>query len=272
MTATAATFDLDAYLARIGWKGSTAPTYETLAGILGAHMAAIPFENLDVLLGRGVRLDLEGLQAKLVVARRGGYCFEHASLLKAALERLGFRPVAHAARVVLFVPRTEAPRTHMLLTVPLPEGTFVLDPGFGGLAPRVPVPLVDGAEARWGAELHRMVRDGDAWVLRAQRGPDMVDAWVTMLSHENPIDFELANFYTHASPRSPFTSRLMLRALTPDGRVSVMNRDVTITRGPESTTSRLADRAELHALLARSFGFDLPDVLAMKVGSEPEWA
>jgi N-hydroxyarylamine O-acetyltransferase len=52
-------------------------THATLAGLLGAHMAHIPFENFDVLLGREVRLDPEGLQAKLVKARRGGYCFEH---------------------------------------------------------------------------------------------------------------------------------------------------------------------------------------------------
>ena len=65
--------DLDAYFERIGWNGATDATYDTLARLVRAHMAAIPFENLDVLLGRGVRLDLESLQAKLVHARRGGY-------------------------------------------------------------------------------------------------------------------------------------------------------------------------------------------------------
>jgi len=107
-------------------------------------MAAIPFENLDVLLGRPVRLDLASLQAKLVDARRGGYCFEHVTLFAAVLEQLGFTPVRHSACVVLVNPRTAAPRTHMFLTVPLAEGTFVVDPGFGVLAPKVPLPLEDG--------------------------------------------------------------------------------------------------------------------------------
>ena len=50
-------FDLDAYLDRINYKGPRTPTYDTLAGILGAHIASIPFESFDVLLGRPIRLD-----------------------------------------------------------------------------------------------------------------------------------------------------------------------------------------------------------------------
>ena len=92
------TFDLDRYLARIGWTASREPTFGTLSGVLRAHMRSIPFENLDVLLGRGVRIDLDSVQAKLVGARRGGYCFEHGTIVQAALTRLGFTPTAHTAR------------------------------------------------------------------------------------------------------------------------------------------------------------------------------
>jgi N-hydroxyarylamine O-acetyltransferase len=267
-----APLDLDAYLARIAWRGSLSPTAGALAGLLHAHMAAIPFENLDVLLGRPVRLDLESLQAKLVHRRRGGYCFEHATLFAAVLERVGFAPVTHTARVTVFVPRSEAPRTHMFLTVTLPEGTFVLDPGFGGLAPRVPVPLVDGALVRFGGEEHSMAQDGAHWILRAKRGDTMVDAWVTTLERDYPIDFELGNHFTSTHPWSQFKSRLMLRALLPDGRVSAMNRDVTIARGGQTETLRLPDRAALRALLAEHFGFDLPEVEELRIPSEPDWA
>ena len=111
------TVDLDAYFQRIRWTGATMPTFDTLAGILRAHDAAIPFENLDVLLGRPIRLDLDSIQAKLVTASRGGYCFEHATLFAAVLEQLGFQPTRHAARVILFDPPSEAARSHMFLTV-----------------------------------------------------------------------------------------------------------------------------------------------------------
>ncbi|TMG83178.1 MAG: arylamine N-acetyltransferase [Betaproteobacteria bacterium] len=106
---TKPSIDLGAYFERIEWGGAVRPTFETLAGMLHAHMSRIPFENLDVLLHRPVRLDFDGLQEKLVRARRGGYCFEHATLFAAALEQVGFAPVRHTARVVLLAPRTASP-------------------------------------------------------------------------------------------------------------------------------------------------------------------
>jgi N-hydroxyarylamine O-acetyltransferase len=263
--------DLDAYFERIRWGGRAEPTYETLASVLGAHMAAIPFENLDVLLKRRVRVDLEGVQAKLVGARRGGYCFEHATLFAAVLERLGFRPLRHLARVTMFVPRTAAARTHMFLTVALKEGTFVVDPGFGALAPRVPVPVEEGSEARSGKEVHRLGRDGRFRVMRVQTDK-LVDAWFSTLEEEEATaDFEMGNHYTSTHPDSQFVNRIMMRALTPDGRVGVMNRDVTIRRGDQVVSEQLADRRALRALLAEYFGFDLPGVEQLRVPSIPEW-
>jgi N-hydroxyarylamine O-acetyltransferase len=263
--------DLDAYLERIHWRGRTSPTFETLAGLLRAHMRHIPFENLDVLLGRGVRLDLASVQDKLVRARRGGYCFEHGTLFAAVLEKLGFEPVRHTARVVVIVPRTESPRTHMILTVTLAEGTFVLDPGFGSLAPRVPVPLEDGVEVGVDHEKHWMARDGNLWVLRTRVDDKVVDCWVSPFDRDNLIDFEVSNHYTSTHPASAFINRLILRALTDDGRVGVMNRDVTIWRRGERESIQLADRKALRALLAQHFGFDLPEVEQLRVPSIPDW-
>jgi N-hydroxyarylamine O-acetyltransferase len=262
--------DLDAYLARIAWRGDLRPGLPTLSALLQAHRSAIPFENLDVLLRRPVRLDLESLQAKLVHARRGGYCFEHATLFAAMLEALGFAPVRHTARVVLYASRGASPRTHMFLTVPLTEGRFVVDPGFGGLAPHAPVPLAEPLAVHADAA-HWMARDGDHWVLRARTEGAIVDCWVSTLEADNAVDFEVGNHYTATHMASPFVNRLLLRAVTPDGGVSVMNRDVTHVRGTQSHASRLADRAALRALLNTHFGFDLPDVLSMRVPAIEEW-
>jgi N-hydroxyarylamine O-acetyltransferase len=264
-------FDLDAYLKRIEWGGSVRQDLATLGALLRAHMMSIPFENLDVLLGRRIRLDLEGLQDKLVRACRGGYCFEHATLFAAALEALGFRPVRHIARVILFAPRSAAGRTHMFLTVPVAEGRYVLDPGFGSLASRVPVPLVEGERAQIGEERHWMARDGADWVLFAQVGAAPVAAWVSTLQEENPVDFEMGSHYTSTHPASSFVQRIMLRALTETGRVTVMNRDVTVWHGAAPQQTQLADRAALRALLVDHFGFDLPEAEQLRVPSIPGW-
>ena len=266
-----ASVDVDAYLGRIEWTGAVRPTFHTLAALVRAHMSKIPFENLDVLLGRQIRLDLDGLQRKLVHQRRGGYCFEHATLFAAVLEAIGFKPARHSARVTLITPRNASPRTHMFLTVPLAEGIFVVDPGFGALAPRVPLPLVDGEPVTLDGETHWMARAGDDWLLRTQSGEKFVDCWASTLERDNPADFEVGNHYTSPHPASPFVNRLLLRALTVAGRVTVMNRDVTVWEGSTPQSIQLADRAALRSLLTAHFGFDLPEIDQLRVPSIPEW-
>ncbi len=265
-------FDLDAYLARIGWQGSLEPTLDTLAGLTRAHITRIPFENVDVLLGRGIRIDLDSIVAKMVVAGRGGYCFEHGTLFQAVLEAVGFRPVAHAARVVVIVPRHQSPRTHMFLTVDIEGERFMVDPGFGGHTTLLPVPLRDGAEVRDGSDRHRMVRHEGEWVLEAEIDGTMTALWTATLEPQLPIDFQLANHWVSTAAASPFVNRLMLRALTPGGRTSVMNRDVTVSSAGKTEKYQLADRKALRALLGEHFGFDLADVETLKVPMIPEWS
>jgi N-hydroxyarylamine O-acetyltransferase len=258
------TLDLDRYFERIGWTGATTSTLPVLAGLLRAHMTAIPFENLDVLLGVPIELELDALQTKLVDRKRGGMCYEHTTLFQGVLERLGFEIAAHSARVTMLAKKHLQARTHMLLTVELPEGAFVLDPGFGGNAPLVPVPL-DGTPAGD----YVLERDAGEYLLKLA-GQDL---WISTLAPEYPVDFSVLCHYTATHPRSGFRQRLMLRAFLPDegGRVAVMNRTVTRTVDGLATTSELADRAELHDLLVADFGFDL-DVSRLRVPSIPEWS
>lgn len=264
------TFSLDGYFGRIGWDGAREPTRATLESILRAHMTRVPFENLDVLLGRGIRVDLDGVYAKLVTARRGGYCFEHGTLLLAALQHLGFQPAAHAARVIHLRPRSEAPLTHMFLTVQMAGTTFVLDPGFGGHAPRVPVPLT-GDDVREGNDVHRMVRQGSEWALEARIDGVPTLLWSSSVERAEPVDFVMANHFVSTFPESPFVTRLMLRALTPTVRVSMMNQDVTVRDAAGQRTRTMANRAELRQLLIEHFGFDLPEVERLRVPSVPQW-
>lgn len=265
-------FNADRYFDRIGVRDALSPTLDTLTTLLRAHTARIPFENLDVLLGRGIRVDLDGVYAKLVGSKRGGYCFEHSTLFRAALEHAGFQPVSHGARVVMMTPRQSAPRTHMFLSVVLEGTTYVLDPGFGGHGPLVPVPLVENAETRDGPDVHRFTRRDGEWLLEAKIGGVMAPLWMSTLEPESPIDVVMGNHFTSTWPESRFVQRLMLRALTPGGRrVSVMNRDVTIAQNGRFEKLQLADRAALRELLATEFDMDLPEVERIRIPTVPEW-
>ena len=254
--------DLQAYLARIGYAGDLSPTRETLADLLRAHMIAIPFEALDVLLGRPIRLDIDSLQAKLVAARRGGYCFEHTTLFAAVLEALGYRFERHIARVVLMTALEDSARTHMFLVVDLPEGRFVADPGFGGPGTSALLPLTGEPVGA-----HRIVRDEAHWVLVNDDAP----AWYSALDVVYRVDFEHGNHFTATHPDSPFVQRIMLSRFTPNGRIGVMNRAVTVIEGEARTTFELPDRRALRALLAERFDIDLPEAETLRVPTVPEW-
>ena len=122
--------DLSAYLRRIDYASEKTPTAQTLARLHRAHLAAIPFENLDIVLGRGVDVELDSVQAKLVHRRRGGYCYEHALLFAAVLERLGYAVDRSLARVGGDIERPRA-RTHMALQVRAGAERWLADVGFG---------------------------------------------------------------------------------------------------------------------------------------------
>jgi len=260
--------NLDAYFDRIGWEGARTATRPVLDGLLDRHMRAIPFENFDVLLGNPPSLDLAALEDKLVTRKRGGYCYEHTTLFVHVLVELGFTVKTHSARVVMMTPRNQSPRTHMFATVHAAGATpfepaLLIDPGFGGLAPRTPV-RVDGTPSGG----HRLVRDGDALAL--EHGHQRL--WISSLEHDNPIDFVMANHFTATWAQSPFVNRIMARAFTDDGEVRISNRDVTWTREGQSETWVLSDRRALRQVVATHFGFDLPALEHVRVPSIPEWA
>ncbi|GAA2274585.1 arylamine N-acetyltransferase [Nonomuraea roseoviolacea subsp. roseoviolacea] len=241
--------DLDAYLARIGHDGARAPSAATLRAVHRAHVTSIPFENLDVVLGRGVPIDLESLQDKLVRRRRGGYCHEHNLLFAAALERLGFRVTRHLARIRLGG-RFHLARTHATLTVePEEGGRWLADVGFGGEGLVEPLPFRDGATARLGEWAWRLGRDGDFWELRA--GDTALYAFREE-EPQYPSDFEVANHYVATSPRSPFTRHVLAQRTTPDTRIRI--EDVM-----REDAGAVATAPGLVAVLRDRFGIELPE-------------
>jgi len=263
-------FDLPAYLGRIRYDGPTKPDLAGLSGLLAAHMNAIPFENIDVLLQRPIRLDLASVQKKLVTERRGGYCFEQGALFLAALRALGFNAQARTARVILVLKPDASPRGHMYISVRLPEGEFVADPGLGGLGCRAPIPL-DGTSAREGDELWSIRTEDRRRVLEVKSPERNVDAWIAGFDEDNWADFEVANHWYSTHPASPMVNRVMLRTMVPGGRLTVMNRDATLRANGATERSELKDRAALRKLVLDYCGFDCPEIEGMRVPSLPDW-
>lgn len=249
--------DLDAYLARIGYTGPRAPGRAALTALSEAHMGAIPFENLDILLGRGISLALPDLEAKLVHARRGGYCFEQNALFQAALLQLGFAVTPLAARV-RGSNAPVRPRTHMLLRVDLPEGPFIADVGFGGDGPLHPLPLEPDTETRTSGFAFKLRGEGDLWVLAGHDGEQWSDLYAFTLEPAYPADYEMANHFTSTFPRSPFVLNLTAQRSWPGGRLILRNRDLTRRQGAAVERGVINDPDHLLRVLDSEFGLVFP--------------
>ena len=131
--------DLDGYLRRLG-VAAREPSAEALAELHEAHVRTFTFDNIDVLLGRHAGVSLDAVQQKFVVRGRGGYCFEHATIVAAALERLGYQVRRHLGRVGDPDAGTQQGRTHMVVEVVLEGRRVLCDPGFGMSLLR-PIPM-----------------------------------------------------------------------------------------------------------------------------------
>jgi N-hydroxyarylamine O-acetyltransferase len=252
--------NLNGYFERIGFAGSIAPTLATLELILALHPAAIPFENLDPLLGQPVRLDLPSLQKKLLSEGRGGYCFEHNLLLMAMLRELEYSVKGHAARVLWNNPEgASGPLTHMVLTVEIGGTSYLVDAGFGGLTPTAPLKLKTEVEQASPHETYRLMNQDGLWQLDAKIG----DAWKALyqfdLSEQTLADYEGMNQFVSADPGSAFTRELRV-ALSPSGRrVALQNNRLTIhAEGEEPQRRVLQDLTEIREVLVDVFGIALP--------------
>jgi N-hydroxyarylamine O-acetyltransferase len=251
-----APLDLAAYLARIGHEGEVGPDLAGLRRLHLAHATAIPFENLDIQLGRPIRLDLDRLQAKLVGSRRGGYCFEQNTLFLAALRASGFDAMACEARVREGM-REVGPRTHMVLLVHLDGQEWLADVGFGGTGPLEPVPR-GGEPVEQFAWTYRMVEEDGESVLQVRGESGWQDLYAFAPERRYPVDFEVANWYTSTFPSSRFVRTLTAQRSSPEARYILRDLSYSIVRGTSVESSRIA-RADLVPLLRETFGIDLPE-------------
>jgi N-hydroxyarylamine O-acetyltransferase len=254
-------FDIEAYLARIAYDGPRAPDLATLRALHRRHPAAIPFENLDPLLERPVALDIEALQAKLVRARRGGYCFEENALFAAALEALGFAVTRLAARVRWGRPREapEGPRSHMLLRVDLAEGPYLADVGFGGHLFAAPLALASGIEQEAPASTLRLADADGSYTLQALLPAGFQDLYRFTLEPQAAADYEVANWFTSTHPASLFRGNLLAERLTEAARYSLFNTQLTERRrGGETLVRTLASARELGDVLEAAFALSPP--------------
>ncbi|MFO0612211.1 MAG: arylamine N-acetyltransferase [Polyangiaceae bacterium] len=258
--------DLDRYFERIAYRGPRHATVESLAELSRAHVTAVPFENLSVLLGHSIPLEPEALFDKIVVRRRGGYCFEQNGLFLEVLRALGFDATPLSARVRLRHSREHiSARTHVLVRVILDGRPWLADVGVGAASLTGALRFDEEGEQATPHEPRRIVREEGRWFHQIKYGETWNDVYELTGEEMPSIDRVVGNWYTSTHPESHFKDRLIAARALPNGRrATLLNRDYTIRDASGvGTTTRIESPAALRDVLGEQFGlvgFDERDV------------
>lgn len=245
--------NVPAYLDRIAYTGTVAPTAEVLRHLHRAHMRNVPFENLDIALGRKIVCAEDAFVQKIVERRRGGFCYELNGAFAGLLRAIGFEVILLSARV----PRDDGSNSpefdHLALRVDLNQ-PWLADVGFGDSFLE-PLELRSGAEHSQEGWTYRLVDCGNSLCMeRAERNAAWKRQYSFTLTPRSLDDFAAMCHYHQTSPESPFTRKSICSIATPDGRITVADRKLTFSRKGGREERPLASEAAWLAALKEYFG------------------
>jgi N-hydroxyarylamine O-acetyltransferase len=245
--------DITAYLARIGFTGSTDVTPETLRNLHLAHLYTVPFENLDISLGRTIVCDEEIFFHKIVALRRGGFCYELNGAFAALLRELGFRVTLLSARVAREDGSASPEFDHLTLRVDLDE-PWLADVGFGDSFLE-PLRLKPEIEQEQDGRQFRIVAVGEVMIVQYQLADGTWKSQYQFTSASHSLrDFEPRCQFQQTSPDSHFTRQRICTLPTRDGRITLSDLKLIRTTGQLRQEHMLQNDEEWRAALLAHFG------------------
>lgn len=254
--------DISLYLARIRYFQPIKPDAQTLRGLQLAHMLNVPFENLDIALKRPIQLSEEALWNKIVVQKRGGFCYELNGLFAGLLKEIGFSVTYLNARVFNREGKPGIDFDHLALLVQPPDqpGRWLVDVGFGDSF-NEPLRFEKPEKQIQGLRSFRLEQASDGCVVWRKNydGTWERQYFFDLRPRNFPVDYEAACLYHQTSPRSSFTRGSVISRATPDGRVTLEERRLITTRKGQRSERPVEGKAEYRALLKQYFDVTLAE-------------
>lgn len=252
--------DIKAYLARIEYAGPVKPDVQTLHGLQRAHMQHIPFENLDIGRKRPIRLDKDALWDKIIVQKRGGFCYELNGLFAQLLQEIGYHVTHLNARVFDREGNLGIDFDHLALLVQIPHqpGRWLADVGFGDSFSE-PLILDERGEQIQGLRAYRLERTPDGYITwqRNYDGSWERHYFFDLQPHRFPEDYLFGCTYHQTSPKSSFTQWSIISRATPNGRVSLEDGWLILTEDGQRTKRPIKGTEQYSALLKQYFNITL---------------
>lgn len=245
---------LQAYLDRIGWGGSVRPDLDTLIGLHRAHLLTIPYENLDIHRGKRLTLDVDDHYRKIVIERRGGWCYEMNGLLAWALRQIGFEVTLLASTVQGAPGRRAVEGNHLILLVEL-DRPYLADVGFGN-GFLEPLPLAEGTYQQ----------DFLTYRLRYERGRWWFDnhlwggaGFAFTLDPHRLEDFATPSHELQTSLDSGFVRTIVCHRHTPKGIITLRETILRTVSDDIGVDYPVSDAADYRRILETQFDLHLPD-------------
>lgn len=252
--------DLATYLLRIDYNAAVKPDVQTLRGLQLAHMLHVPFENLDIGLKRPIQLTEEALWDKLIIQKRGGFCYELNGLFARLLEEIGYNVTYLNARVFNPEGRLGIDFDHLALLVRVPgqPTRWLADVGFGDSF-NEPMNLEERGEQIQSLRAYRLEQSSDGYVVWQKNydGSWERHYFFDISSHNFPHDYEAACLYHQTSPQSSFTRKSIISRATPGGRVSLEDGRLILTKNGRREYKPITSQEQYQALLKEYFGIVL---------------
>jgi N-hydroxyarylamine O-acetyltransferase len=249
--------DTKAYLERMGYRGRVRPSPDVLRRLHLRHLLSIPFENLDIHLGRPIILSENAFYDKIIKHHRGGFCYELNGLFAILLDNLGFKVSMLSARVARKNGEFSPNFDHMTLLVQL-KHPWLVDVGFGDSFTEPKRLNISDPQADRGKDYRFTRKDG--WTLLSRR-PKRNGVWepqyLFSLRPRNLEDFNPRCRWQQTSPNSHFKKGSICTRLTSNGRLTLTDTKFIVTRSGRKTERLLKNREEFAAPLRRHFGIDL---------------
>ena len=250
--------EVASYLAAVGlegrtWSGEQRDDLALLDELVRAHVATFAFASLGVRLGDDLPLSTAAVFDRLVVARRGGYCFEQNLLMHDVLVALGYDVTLYLARVLLSGD-PHPPLTHRVTVVDLDGERYLVDVGFGPQGPTAAVPF-DGPPVGPAWRRFGLVQTGARqWTTLGGRGDDLAPMYRFELAQYGTTDCELGHFYSHRHPDAHFVRTLVASVLLDDQTRSLRDLDYWVIGPAGAVERRIADADDLRAVLVGELG------------------
>jgi N-hydroxyarylamine O-acetyltransferase len=253
--------DVEAYLRRIEYDGPRQPSATTLRDLHRQHLFTVPFENLDIPLGTRIILDLDSFYEKIVLGRRGGFCYELNGLFGQLLAALGFRVQMLSARVRHEAGGFGPEFDHMLLKVELEE-PWLVDVGFGDSFVD-PIIFKSGGADQVDGHRYTVSRARDEWELLREDADGSAPLYAFRDVPHELSEYEGMCTFHQSSPESHFTRNWICSRATPDGRVTISNMRLIVTGENKRKETQLQSEATLRRSLRELMGVEFAESVSL---------